>query len=186
MADGNLQNITDEIVAISQNAEFVFGKLSDAQLNWRPADEQWSVGQCFEHMIKTNELFYNELDKLADGTRRHSLWERISPFSGFFGKMLVKSLKKDERKFKAPSPKIVPPSEIDPNIVEIFAAHQSELLEKIKSVEATGWEKTKVTSPFSRLLTYRLEDAFHVVIEHERRHFRQAERVFKHENFPKN
>lgn len=181
-----MQNIIDEIVAITEQSEFVFGNLSGAQLNWRPADEEWSIGQCFEHMIKTNELFYVELDKLAEGTRKHSFWEKVSPFSSFFGKMLVKSLKKDERKFKAPSPKIIPPSEIDVNIVEIFAAHQSELTTKIKATEASAWQKTKITSPFMRLMTYKLEDGFHVVIEHERRHFRQAERVLKHAQFPKN
>ncbi|MDQ3322318.1 MAG: DinB family protein [Acidobacteriota bacterium] len=186
MVNGNLQNIIDEIVAIGQKAEFVFGNLSGAQINWKPADDVWSVGQCFEHMIKTNELFYVELDKIADGTRRNSFWENFSPFSSFFGKLLVSSLKKDERKFKAPSPKIVPPSEIDVNIIEIFAAHQSELIKKIKSTETATWQKTKITSPFLKLMTYKLEDGFHVVIEHERRHFRQAERVLKHEGFPKN
>ncbi len=98
---------------------------------------------------------------------------------------MVNSLKKDERKFKAPSKKIVPPSEIDENIIELFAAHQSELIEKIKKTETADWNKIKITSPFMKLITYRLSDGFNIVVEHERRHLRQAGRVLKTEGFPK-
>ncbi len=98
---------------------------------------------------------------------------------------MIKSLKSDARKFKAPTPKIVPPSEIDANIVKIFAAHQAEVIEKIKRTANADWGKTIVTSPFLKLMTYKLADGFRVVAEHERRHLRQAERVLLSEGFPK-
>jgi hypothetical protein len=95
-------------------------------------------------------------------------------------------LKNDARKLKAPSQKIVPPSEIDANIVELFAAHQRELIGKIKRIEAADWGKIKITSPFMKLMTYKLSDGFQVIVEHEKRHIRQAERVMKTETFPQN
>ena len=130
-------------------------------------------------------MFYGELDKIADGTRQSSLLEKWSPMSGVLGNLLIGSLQKDSRKFKAPSPKIVPPSEIVENIIEIFAAHQAELIGKIKQTEAADWNKIKITSPFMKLMTYKLADGFRVVIEHEKRHFRQAQRVLQAEGFPK-
>ena len=180
-----MNEVISELERIAENTRNVFGGLSGEQINWKPSDEGWSVGQCFEHLIKTNELFYDELDKIASGTRRNSFWENWSPLSGFGGRLLINSLKKDERKFKAPSQKIVPPSNVDAAIIEKFAAHQAELIEKIKRCEKSDWQKTVITSPFMKLMTYRLSDGFTVVIEHERRHFRQAERVTKLENFPK-
>ena len=185
MANQDLYNFIDEITEIGQKAEFTFGQLSPEQINWKPGAESWSVGQCFEHLIKTNELFYEELELIASGSRRNSFLENYSPLSSFFGSLLVNSLKKDARKFKAPTRKIVPPSEIDQNIVEIFAAHQAELIGKIKSIENTDWRKIKITSPFMKLVTYKLADGFRVVVEHEKRHFRQAERVLQAENFPR-
>jgi hypothetical protein len=179
-------NIAREIEAISADAQKTFGSLSGEQINWKPSETGWSVGQCFEHLIKSNELFYDELDKIASGTRKNSFLENYSPLSRFFGNLLISSLKKDERKFKAPTLKIVPPSEIDQNIVEIFAAHQSELIGKIRRTESADWRKIKVTSPFMKLITYRLSDGYQVIVEHERRHFRQAERVTQTEGFPKN
>jgi hypothetical protein len=179
------EKIISELKNISEDVQKTFGELSPEQINWKPSSEGWSVGQCLEHLIKTNELFYVELDQIADGNRKSSLLESYSPLSGFFGGLLIKSLKKDERKFKAPSPKIVPPSEIDPNIVEVFQAHQSELIEKITAIESEDFSKIKVTSPFLKIATYRLSDGFQIIIEHEKRHFRQAKRVKSVENFPK-
>ena len=176
--------LLSELETIAAGARNTFGAFSAEQINWKPNAESWSVGQCFEHLIKTNELFYGELEKIAGGARKNSFWENWSPFSSMGGNLLINSLKKDERKFKAPTPKIVPPSTVDAAIIEKFAAHQAELIDKIGRCTAANWQKTVITSPFLKLMTYRLADGFTVVVEHEKRHFRQAERVAKLENFP--
>jgi hypothetical protein len=180
----DLKNLTSELQKISREAREKFGNLSPAQINWRPSAEGWSVGQCFEHLIKTNKLFYDELDKIAAGTRRNSFWESWSPLTGFGGRFLIKSLKSDARKFKAPTQKIVPPSEIRADIIEEFSAHQTEIIEKIERTANVDWRKTVITSPFLKLMTYSFADGVEVVVEHEKRHFRQAERVTQAEGFP--
>jgi hypothetical protein len=176
--------LVSELGQISADAQKTFGNLSAAQINWKPSAGGWSVGQCFEHLIKTNELFYGELEQISGGARKNSLWENYSPLSSFFGNLLINSLKKDSRKFKAPTREIVPPSEIDSNVIKTFAAHQAELIEKIKRTESADWRRTKITSPFMKLVTYKLSDGFQVVLEHERRHVRQAGRVVQTEGFP--
>lgn len=180
-----MKEIISELEKISADAQSKFGSLSPEQINWRPSAESWSVGQCFEHLIKTNKLFYDELDKIASGERKNSFWENWSPLTSFGGKFLIKSLKSDERKFKAPTQKIVPPSEIDGDIIEQFSAHQREVIEKIKRTENADWRKTVITSPFMKLMTYSFADGVEVVVEHEKRHFRQAERVLQADGFPK-
>lgn len=179
-----MSEIISELQNISAETQRAFGGLSAEQINWKPSETGWSIGQCFEHLIKSNELFYGELDKIAGGGRQNSFLEKWSPLSGFFGNLLINSLKKDERKFKAPTPKIVPPSAIDAHIIEIFQAHQSELIEKIRQTETADWNKIKITSPFMKLMTYKLADGFQVIVEHEKRHFRQADRVIKEKGFP--
>ncbi len=180
-----ISNLLSDLEAVSKDTQKTFGNLSAGQINWKPTAEGWSVGQCFEHLIKTNSLFFSELGKIASGTRKNSFLENYSPLSAFFGNLLVNSLKKDSRKFKAPSQAIVPPSEIDAKIIGQFTAHQTELVEKIKQTEKADWQKTVITSPFMKLMTYKLADGFRVVVEHERRHFRQAERVTQEKEFPK-
>jgi len=181
-----LAKFVEDAEAIAEDTRKTFGDLSVEQINWKPSADGWSVGQCFEHLIKANLLFFPELERIADGGRKNSFWENYSPLSSFFGNLLISSLKKDARKFKAPTRKIVPPSEIDSNIIETFTAHQAELIGKIKRTENADWRKTKITSPFMKLITYKLSDGFQVVVEHEKRHVRQARRVTQTEGFPKN
>lgn len=180
-----VSKLVSELETVSAAAQKFFGNLSAEQINWKPSVEGWSVGQCFEHLMKTNSLFFPELEQIAAGTRRNSFLENYSPLSSFFGNLLVNSLKKDGRKFKAPSKAIVPPSAVDAGIIEQFAGHQIELIERIRRTENADWRKVKITSPFLKAMTYKLADGFRIVVEHERRHFRQAERVLRTENFPK-
>jgi hypothetical protein len=42
-----------------------------------------------------------------------------------------------------------------------------------------------VSSPFLAVMTYTLDDAYTVLVEHSKRHIRQAKRVMEAEGFPK-
>jgi hypothetical protein len=179
---GGLVGQLDEIAA---EARREFGRLSAAQVNWKPGPDEWSVGQCFEHLIKTNGRFAPVLGRIARGERRESAWERWSPLSGFFGRMVERSLGQEGgRKFKAPAKLLPSTSEIAPDIIERFAAHQRELAEQMQSVAHVDLRRTVVTSPVAGFVTYSLLDAFRIVLAHERRHFRQARRVTATPGFP--
>ncbi len=182
--DERINQIRADMQKAADDAKASFGGLSAAQLNWKPAENSWSVGQCFEHLIKTNEQFYPEFDKLAAGTRQNSFWENWSPFTGFFGRFLIKAVTEDSKKVKAPSKSIVPPSNIEADIIDRFATNVAVINEKITGCESADRGKTVVTSPFLSIMTYKLDDAYTVLVEHTKRHFRQAERVTKAEGFP--
>ncbi|MEO6590558.1 MAG: hypothetical protein ABIP06_14780, partial [Pyrinomonadaceae bacterium] len=110
---------------------------------------------------------------------KHSFWEKYSPLTGFFGNFLLNYLNNDAKKIKAPSEKIVPPSEIAPEIISQFIAHQSKIIKTIESLENTDLTKSVITSPFAKIMTYRLDKTFEIAVAHEKRHIRQAERVLK-------
>lgn len=179
------ERLINEFQTISENAKKIFGELSNEQINWRPRADAWGIGQCFDHLIKSNQEFEPQFQEMTDGNRKQTFWQNYSPLTGFFGNFLLNTLKNDAKKFKAPSKAIVPPSDIPADIIEQFAAHQDYVCETLKSLDHLDWNKTIVTSPFLRLMTYRLDIAFDIAVEHEKRHFRQAERVIQQENFPK-
>lgn len=182
--DERIKTIISEMNAVADEAKAAFGTLSADQVNWKPGEKSWSVAQCLDHIIKTNELFYPEFTKLASGARKNSFWENISPLTGWGGRFLIKAVSEDSKKAKAPSKAIVPPSDIDPNIVELFADHIAEVNKKIESVAGADRKKTVVTSPFLAIFTYTLDDAYTVLLEHSKRHIRQAKRVMQAEGFP--
>lgn len=180
-----LNNLLSELEQISENAQKTFGRLSEKQVNWRPSAESWSVGQCFEHLIKINSEYFPELERIIKGEKKNHFWENYSPFSGFFGNLMFKHLSpQSERKLKAPKVAEPSTSDIRPTIIEDFARHQAELTRTIRRTENLDTKKIILTSPFLKVITYSLFDAYRIIVTHEKRHFRQAERVTKMENFP--
>jgi len=169
---------------VADGARSSFGGLSPEQLNWKPAENSWSVAQCLDHVIKTNHEFDAEFEKLASGTRKNSFWENYSPFSGWAGRFLINAVSEDSKKAKAPSNRIVPPSDIDADIVRRFADAIAEVNEKVEACGDVDREKTVVTSPFLSVFTYKLDDALTVLVEHSKRHVRQAKRVLATDGFP--
>src|SRR5688500_14674401 len=175
--DERIRSITTDLSQVADDARAAFGAMSAEQLNWKPAEKSWSIGQCFDHIIKTNHQFYPEFEKLASGKRANTFWENWSPFTGMGGRFLINAVTIDSKKAKAPSQKIVPPSEIDADIIDQFAKHIDEVNQKVSACAAADRQRTVVTSPFLRVFTYRLDDAYTVLVEHAKRHFRQAMRV---------
>ncbi len=183
--DERIDSIVTELKKASEDVSESFGALSVDQLNWKPAEKSWSIAQCLDHLILTNREFYPEFDKLAGGDRRNTFWQNYSPFTGFFGRFLVKAVTEDSKKAKAPSKKIVPPSDLPADIVDQFEKNIAEVREKVISIAAADRQKVVVSSPFLAVMTYKLEDAYSVLVEHTKRHIRQAKRVMQADGFPK-
>jgi hypothetical protein len=182
--DERITQITSALTQVADDARATFGSLTAEQLNWKPVENSWSVGQCFEHIIKTNEQFFPEFEKLARGNRKNTFFESYSPLSGFFGRFLIKAVSEDSKKAKAPSKKIVPPSDISDDVIDRFASHIGKVNQMVEKCAGADRKKTVVTSPFLAVFTYTLDDAYTVLVEHTKRHFRQARRVTETTGFP--
>ena len=182
---GELGALLDELRALTEDARKVFGGLSPAQLNWKPAPERWSVGQCFDHLITTNRTFFADMERVAAGEHRASLWGRVSPLSGFFARLILKSLDPEKGR-KSKAPRIFNPSSSDvaPDVIEQFEEHQGELSALMRATTGVDLARTIVTSPVSPVATYSLLDAYRIVVAHERKHFEQARRVTQSRGFP--
>lgn len=171
---------------ISDQVRETFGDLSNEQLNWKPNSDQWSVGQCFDHLIKINSTYFPQFESIIKDPRKQKFWEKYSPLSGFFGNLLFKNLSPEsERKLKAPKVARPSASNISPNIIEDFVRHQAELIDKIRQTENLDTKKIIITSPFIKAITYSLYDGYRIIYTHERRHFNQAKRLIETGGFPK-
>lgn len=181
----NLAPIMDGLRTVTTEAQTAFGNLSSAQLNWKPAADSWSIAQCFDHLITANTQFFPEFERAASGTRKNSLWESISPFSGIIAKKMLGALDPASLK-RIPAPKGALPSQSDlpGDIIEKFAAHQQDVVAKVAALGGMDMQKTVVTSPFLKLLTYRLGDGLRIMLVHEQRHLGQAQRVMQATGFP--
>ncbi|TAH41579.1 MAG: DinB family protein [Bacteroidetes bacterium] len=159
---------------IKSLVEESFGKLSIQQLSKKPSPEKWSIAECLQHLITSNETYFPVLDKLAIGYIP-TFWEKNNPFSRSIGKNMVDSLGVVvKKKFK--SPKLFLPKKIKfpENIVSSFCGHQDHLIEKMEKLRHLEGKKVIISSPVSPLITLPLTDCLEVLTGHEERHFNQA------------
>jgi hypothetical protein len=85
-------------------------------------------------LIQTNRCFFPEMERVAAGTFKSSLWARVSPLSGFFGRLILGSLDPVKgRKTKAPRVFLPASSDVGGGRDQKFEGHQSELAERMRA-----------------------------------------------------
>lgn len=162
-----------------------FSSLSLPQLNWKPAPDSWSIGQCLDHIIIANSLYFPRLKKISDGNDVASFWEKRSPLTNFFGRFFVNNLQEDA-KSKMKTTKVFLPStsNIDLDVIGRFYQHHDTFMDLISKCARLNLEEIVITSPEFRFVTYKLRDVIQFLVQHEHRHINQAIRVKNSEGFP--
>ncbi|HKS28847.1 MAG TPA: DinB family protein [Pyrinomonadaceae bacterium] len=181
----NLSSLVAEAERIRDEAGARFGQLSGAQLNWKPSPEEWSIAQCFDHLILTNRPYFPVFEKIASGQHKTKLWERVPVLPGLFGRLVLGAVRPESaRKVKARKGFQPAASDVDGQIISRFAQHQDELVSLMKATEPREIDRIIITSAISPVVVYSLLDGYRILVTHERRHFQQAERVTSAAEFP--
>jgi len=182
--NADLPSLITATSSIARETKDTFSRLTPAQLNWKPSAERWSVAQCFEHLLYSNNGYFPIIDDVLAGHKR-TFWQSMPVLPGFMGKLLIKSLDPaSTRKLKAPKHFAPAQSDIRSSVIDDFVAQQSRIADKMKSTEHLELEKIVISSPVTSIVTYSLMDAYRVIVVHERRHFQQAQRVTEESGFP--
>jgi len=185
MKNKYLTDVLPELELITKKVQAEFKDLTAAQLNWKPTDTTWSIGQCLDHLIKTNHQYFPMLEAVSQGQKKKTIWERLPGLPSFWGRMLLKSTHPASTKqYKAPAIFKPVTNTIPATIVPEFAKHQQALSRLISNTDLVPHHKTIVSSPVSPIITYSLHDCINIIMLHEERHFMQAKRLLKAENFP--
>jgi hypothetical protein len=171
--------------SIAIDAKTLFGNLNSEQLNWKPNSQSWSVGQCLEHLITTNNEMLGAVASHVAGTHQKTIFERLALGSNYFGNYILRAAQ-PENKTKIKAPKVFRPtsSKVGQDIVEKFVENQEKIVAIMEASNHLDLEKTIVTSPVASFIVYSLFNAYKIVVTHERRHFRQAQNVIQTNGFP--
>jgi hypothetical protein len=180
----DLANLIAAANNIANDAESTFGRLTPAQLNWKPSADRWSVAQCFDHLLTSNKGYLPVVDNVLAGKKR-TFWESMPVLPGLGAKLLLKSLDPNNtRKMKAPKRFEPAQSDIKGSVINDFVDQQGKIVEKMKATEHLDLERIVITSPALAAITYSLMDAYRIIVVHEQRHFQQAKRVMEESGFP--
>jgi hypothetical protein len=170
---------------VSRDTREIFAHLISEQLNWKPSAEEWSVGQCFDHLINTNTPYFPELENIIRGAKTNTVWQKLPFFPGFFGRFVINAANPENaKKVKAPSVFRPSSSNIDAKVMSRFIESQHRLVELMKATEKLPVADIIITSPVAAIVAYSLLDAYTIMALHNRRHFNQAKRVMESQEFP--
>jgi len=183
-----LQTITSETAEVSNDARQLVDGLSEPQLNWKPAPDQWSIAQCLDHLAVAEEKFEPYMTAaLARGREKWPVSGAVAYRPTRLGGWLIKQLLPEATR-KVPAPKVFRPSEASAihGSLDRFLRQQEAFLRFVRNAEGLDYNKTKLRSPVTALMRYSLADAFVITAVHGRRHLAQAHRVRETPGFPAN
>lgn len=181
-----LQTIVAETGKVSDEAQRLTAGLSDAQMNWKPAPDSWSIAQCLEHLAVTGEKWVPYLTAaITSGRERWPTSAAVPYLPSRIGGWLIRQVV-PEAKRKVPAPKVFRPSEAGTihDALNRFLQRQEAFLRFVRAADGLDYNKTRLRSPVTPLMRYSLADAFVVAVVHCQRHLAQAKRVKEMPGFP--
>ena len=183
----DIQKILDDIDAADLAAERLVASLSEAQLRWQPdGGRRWSVVQCLEHLMVTNEFYGASVRRAVDHARRAGSVRQGPLRPGFFGRKFIESLEPPVRRRQRAPSKIKPGSPLSTG--EILRRYREAHVSLRRSGEdAATIDANRATfpNPFFGLARVKVSTALLVVCAHDRRHLWQAEQVRGESGFPR-
>lgn len=181
----NLSNLIAAAKAVAREVQTAFGHLTPPQLNWKPEPNQWSIAQCFEHLVAANESYFPAFEQVLSGQKNTTLWQRMPLLPSLFGRLIVQAVSPEAaRKLKAPGIYTPASSSVDGAIIHRFLERQEQVIKYLNAVKDLPVETIIIASPVTDFITYSLLDACRIIVGHEQRHLLQAKRVLGLNGFP--
>ena len=182
-----LQTVVAEAKENSEAARMVTADLTEAQLNWKPSSEQWSIAQCLEHLAITSGKFDDYFSSTLERAQKQRPVTNTPAYQpSMVGGWLARQVNPDGGR-NLPAPKVFRPSEVS-NIhtpLKLFIDQQLKFIDFVCQCDCVDYNKTRLRSPVTPLMRYSLADAFVITVLHAKRHLGQACRVREMPQFPR-
>jgi hypothetical protein len=183
-----------EVEKITQaNLDFVERKLkyfSSEQIQWKSNEKTWSIEEVLAHMNSFAAFYHPVFEDKIETTRYDT--PTVNFLSSPLGRASWRSMKLGnarnvKRAFKStfdynPSLNKKLITKLDR---EIFIKEQFRLLDIFESSKAINIRKVKVPVSISKIIKFRMGDAFLFLTYHNERHIEQIKKITLDKNFPK-
>jgi hypothetical protein len=165
-----------ELQAADETAKELVIGLTPDQLNWRPGLNAWSVGQCLEHLYKTNEAYLPAISSSLLGKPSSAVPE-ITP--GWFGRWFITTYVEPSPNTKrAAAPKmIVPSTQVESSVLDRFLRSNQATRELVRHASNYDVNRIRFRNPFIPFIRFTVGTGLEIVPKHDRRHLLQAGRA---------
>jgi hypothetical protein len=168
--------LISELDAADQRAKALATTLTSRQLNWKPGQDEWSVGQCLEHLCVANEVYLPAMSSsLAAGPL--AVVPEITP--GWFGRWFIRHYiepSSGTRRVRAPK-KIAPRAQVEGSVLERFLSSNRQARELVLDAGKFNVNRVRFKNPFIPGLRFTVGTGLEILLRHQRRHLLQAERI---------
>lgn len=174
--------------AVRETAKSLTAGLSDAQFNWKPAPDRWSIAQCIKHLILTGTMAANEQEaaiaKLEQQGKRSDGPYEYGGITAKMGNMLMSAIEPPvQRRFKT-AKKVYPAVHHDREaVVSEFVGVYERLEHNLRRAKGLDLGAVSVGLPIP-LFRIKLGQSMPFEIAHARRHLWQAGEVRRDPGFP--
>lgn len=187
MGAEQLEEFRHQVLKIEQQAADLTAGLTEAQFNWRPAPEQWSIEECLAHLIIVGQWEARAIEQAIQDGRARALTGNGPFHYGTIERFIVDASGvgpdgRPRRRFSSPRTFVPLHGQPITAVVPTFRHLQRQLGILIDGAEGLDLARVKVKTPISRFLKLSLGMMFAQIVAHEQRHMAQALRV--RENLP--
>src|SRR5256885_9786373 len=141
-----LATVASESEKNNDAARAVASDLTEAQLNWKPSPEQWSIAQCLEHLAITSGKFDNYFSSVVERARKKRPVTNAPAYKpSVVGGWLARQVNPDGGR-KLPAPKVFRPSEVS-NIhtpLGLFIDQQMKFIDFVRQCDGIDYNKTRL------------------------------------------
>ena len=175
--------LISELDTADQRAKELAEGLTPPDLNWKPRQDAWSVGQCLEHLHVTNEVY---LPAIAASLTARPLLRVQDITVGWFGRWFIRNYiesSSESKRARAPK-KITPGTRVEPDILNRFLSSNEAARELVRRASDYDVNRIRFKNPFIPGLRFTVGAGLEIVLGHQRRHLLQAERIKQSADFP--
>jgi len=180
-----LEEYQKQFEQAGEQAKLLTEGLSEAQFNWRPEAQAWSIEECLAHLTMVGQSEIRLIENAIQTARAHGLTGN-GPFRyGWLERMILRQTEPPVRR-RFSSPKRFRPIHGQPitAILPTFLHVQRQFGSLAAQAEGLDLARVKVATPMTRLMKFSLGMALAQAAGHERRHLEQARRVRENPGFP--
>src|SRR5262245_45112089 len=176
--NAEIEGYQDQLLSIRQDAPGILAGLSGDEVNWRPAADRWSIGECFDHLNVSAKRSIETVDEAIAGARAGGLTGSGPFVYPLLERLFVASLEPPP-KFRARARSYLEPArQVDTEaVLREFFGWQDQFNDRIRRADGLDLRRVRVRSPVVSWLRYSLGTAIATFLAHERRHLWQARRV---------
>lgn len=184
--DNTIEKLVRDHQAILHVVRNEFQPLSEEQKIWKPALDSWSITECLAHLNLANTYFVRQIQTKLEHAGKAAGKSANSSFSMSLNGRLMMKVVAPQATRKMPTPGIMKPrpglesGSVFANFLEV----ENLFIKVVPETEKLDWQASKVASPLSTWIKFRLGDVLIFTAAHAQRHINQAKRVMGQPGFP--